>query len=55
MLKKPGAGATPATSSSTPSQTPIKSPDVAPMAVDTPQVMIIFIRCLNHAALFKLI
>ncbi|XP_060589600.1 ubiquitin-like protein 4A [Ruditapes philippinarum] len=37
MLKKPGAGATPATSSSTPSQTPIKSPDVAPMAVDTPQ------------------
>lgn len=37
MLKKPGSGATPATSSSTPSHTPVslKSPDMAPMAVDS--------------------
>jgi len=35
MLKKPGGGITPATSTSTPSQTPVKSPDSAsPMVVD---------------------
>ncbi|XP_045165278.1 ubiquitin-like protein 4A [Mercenaria mercenaria] len=34
MLKKPGTGATPATSSSTPSHTPLKSPEIVPMAVD---------------------
>lgn len=39
MLRKPGAGMTPATSSSTPSHTPLKSPDMAPMAVDTQDEM----------------
>ena len=45
MLKKPGGGVTPSTSSSGPSQTPVKSPDVTAMAVDA--------QVLDYKKLFK--